>query len=38
MMERDILTQLNHPFLIKIHSAFQTDTKLYLSLEYCPGG
>ncbi len=38
MMERDILTQLNSPFLIKIHSAFQTETKLYLSLEYCPGG
>jgi serum/glucocorticoid-regulated kinase 2 len=23
MMERDILTQINHPFLIRIHSAFQ---------------
>lgn len=38
MMERDILTQIHHPFLISIHSAFQTDTKLYLTLEYCPGG
>ena len=38
MMERDILTQIKHPFLIRIHSAFQTDTKLYLTLEYCPGG
>ena len=38
MMERDILTSINHPFLIKIHSSFQTDKKLFLVLEYCPGG
>lgn len=23
MMERDILTSINHPFLIKIHASFQ---------------
>ena len=38
MMERDILTQISHPFLIKIHAAFQNEAKLYLALEYCPGG
>ncbi len=38
MEERNILDQLDHPFLVKIHSAFQDDKKLYLSLEYCPGG
>ena len=24
MMERDILTSINHPFLISIHASFQT--------------
>jgi serine/threonine protein kinase len=38
MTERDILAQINHPFLIKIRSSFQDDKKLYLALEYCPGG
>lgn len=38
MTERNILTEINHPFLIKIHASFQNDTKLYLVLEYCPGG
>lgn len=38
MMERDILTQIDHPFLIKIHSAFQDEKKIFLVLEYCQGG
>ena len=38
VMERNILTEINHPFLIKIDSAFQNDRKLYIVLEYCPGG
>ncbi len=38
MTERDILVSINHPFLIKIHSSFQDQKKLYLLLEYCPGG
>lgn len=37
-MERAILTEINHPFLIKIDSAFQDDKKIFLVLEYCPGG
>lgn len=36
--ERDILTEMNHPFLIKMAFAFQTEKKLYFALEYCPGG
>jgi serum/glucocorticoid-regulated kinase 2 len=38
MTERNILTEIKHPFLIKIHASFQSDAKLYLVLEYCPGG
>ena len=38
MMERDILTSITHPFLIKIYASFQDDKKLFLVLEYCPGG
>lgn len=38
MMERDILTKIDHQFLIKINSAFQDEKKIFLVLEYCPGG
>lgn len=38
MMERDILTSIDHTFLIGIHASFQTENKLFLVLEYCPGG
>jgi len=38
MMEKDILTSIDHQFLIKIHASFQTEKKLFLVLEYCPGG
>lgn len=38
MTERDILVKIKHPFLIQIHSSFQDEKKLYLVLEYCPGG
>lgn len=38
MMEREILISVDHPFLIKIDSAFQDEKKIFLVLEYCPGG
>ena len=37
-MERDVLVSIRHPFLVNIDSSFQTDKKVYLLLEYCPGG
>ena len=37
-MEKEILTSIHHPFLIKIHASFQDQKKLFLVLEYCPGG
>ncbi|KAJ3064027.1 serine/threonine protein kinase psk1 [Podochytrium sp. JEL0797] len=36
--ERTILSQLTHPFIVKLHYAFQTPAKLYLILQYAPGG
>ncbi|OHS95634.1 AGC family protein kinase [Tritrichomonas foetus] len=36
--ERNILVKSNHPFIVDLVYAFQTDTKFYLVLEYIPGG
>lgn len=36
--ERRILGTLNHPFIVKLHYAFQTEEKLYFVLDYAAGG
>jgi serine/threonine protein kinase len=36
--ERNVLVMLNHPFITRLHYAFQTDSKLVLLMEYCAGG
>lgn len=36
--ERNVLGKLNHPFIVKLHYAFQTDAKLYFVLDYAAGG
>jgi serine/threonine-protein kinase Psk1 len=36
--ERDILTSIRHPFIVKLYYAFQDREKLYLILEYAQGG
>ncbi|OZJ05863.1 hypothetical protein BZG36_00869 [Bifiguratus adelaidae] len=36
--ERQILSDVQHPFIVKLYYAFQTDQKLYLILEYASGG
>jgi serine/threonine protein kinase len=38
MTEKQILAEIEHPFLIKCYSTFQDEKKLYFVLEYCPGG
>jgi len=34
--ERNILSRNNHPFIVKLNYAFQTSSKLFLIIEYCP--
>ena len=36
--ERLILSQVRHPFIVRLHYAFQTEAKLYMVLDYVPGG
>ena len=38
MAERNVLSLSNHPFIVKLNFAFQTSSKLFLILDYCPGG
>uniref|UniRef100_A0A914BZQ2 Ribosomal protein S6 kinase n=1 Tax=Acrobeloides nanus TaxID=290746 RepID=A0A914BZQ2_9BILA len=37
-MERNILAQIRHPFIVRLHYAFQTEGKLYLILDFLRGG
>jgi len=37
-LERKLLTELSHPFILKLHYSFQCASKLYLLLEYEGGG
>jgi serine/threonine protein kinase len=36
--ERNILQEVDNPFIVKLHYAFQTQGKLYLILDYVRGG
>lgn len=36
--ERNILSKIDHPFIVGLKFAFQTPSKFYLGLEYAPGG
>ena len=38
LTERKILATINHPFVVKLHYAFQTYDKLIFIMDYCPGG
>ncbi|KAK7202985.1 AGC/NDR protein kinase [Myxozyma melibiosi] len=38
LTERDILTAANTPWLVKLLYAFQDKEKIYLAMEYVPGG
>lgn len=37
-LEKKILKSIKSRFLIKLYYAFQSNTKLFLVIEYCPGG
>lgn len=38
MTERNVLSYVKHPFIVSLNFAFQTPEKLFLILDYCPGG
>jgi serine/threonine protein kinase len=38
MAERQILTEIRHPFVVRLHYAFQDASKLYLVMDYLSGG
>ena len=38
LTERNVLSLTNHSFIVKLNYAFQTSDKLFLILDYCPGG
>lgn len=38
LVEREILFRNKHPFLVGASFTFQTDTKVFIGLEYVPGG
>ena len=36
--ERRVLERMRDPFIVRLHFAFQSKRKLFLVLDYCPGG
>ncbi|CDW89031.1 protein kinase domain containing protein [Stylonychia lemnae] len=38
LSERKILEKLNHPFIIKLHWAFQSNEELFFVMDLCTGG
>lgn len=36
--ERNVMSVINHPFMVKLHYAFQSTTKLFLVMDFYPGG
>jgi len=38
LTERNVLSYINHPYIVSLHYAFHTHSYLVLLLQYCPGG
>ena len=38
LTERNVLSVMHNPFIVKLNYAFQTSEKLFLLLDFCPGG
>ncbi|OMJ75788.1 hypothetical protein SteCoe_25014 [Stentor coeruleus] len=38
MTERNVLSYINHPFIVRLRYAFQDTDKVFLVLDYCQGG
>ncbi|EKG02553.1 rac serine-threonine kinase, putative [Trypanosoma cruzi] len=37
-VERNVLSRINHPYLLKLYWTFQSEHKLFFVMEYMPGG
>ena len=38
MTEKNVLSTISHPFIVRLHYAFQTSVRLFMILDFCPGG
>lgn len=38
LAEKDILRKIRHPFIVRLHYAFQSDSKLHLVMDFINGG
>lgn len=38
LTERKVMIESQHPFVVKLHWAFQSRAELYLVMDFCPGG
>jgi serine/threonine protein kinase len=38
LTERNVLLQVEHPFMVRAHCSFQSATKVFMILDYVPGG
>ena len=38
MSEKTLLAEMDHPFIIQLMATFKDSQRLYMVLEYCPGG
>ena len=38
MTEKNVLCSINHPFIVRLHFAFQTGENLFMVMDFCPGG
>ena len=38
LTERDIMRDVNSPFIVKLHDSFQSKSKFFLVMDYIPGG
>ena len=38
LTERNVMSVMQHPFIVRLRYAFQTHDKLFLICDYCPGG
>jgi len=37
-IEKDVMSIMDHPFIVKLKYAFQSEVNLFLVMQFCPGG